>query len=427
MERKDFLQGLGLAGVGAFVAKNGKFTGKAPAAKPFACTLTPSETTGPYPYPGTVPSSYTTSPLYRSNIIGDLPTAGGGGTISGGATAGGGIVLTLTLTLQNLSCTPISGARVDIWHCDKRGYYSGYSSTQNGGNWTAYTFLRGIQTTDSNGQVTFTTIVPGWYIPRATHIHVQIFIDGTLLGTTQLAFPQAVSAAVNASSYYNRTYSYDNSTDQVFSGSTTDLDLEMLTIAGSTAAGYAATRIIAIDYTILPLQLLSFNGGLNNNKINLWWTTTNEENMSHFEIERSENGADYITVGTADAANTAGTHTYSFIDSSVSSGVFYYRLKIADIDGRFKYSTILRINNSDLKKLTVYPNPAKDKLVIMHPKTNATAGILVLNMEGQMLARSTVPADITSTSMDVSFLKAGVYLLVLESLTEKYVIKFSKY
>lgn len=108
MERKDFIKGIGLVGLGQLLPQ--KQTASAPHEDLLdACVISPSETAGPYPYSGTIPSDYTASALYRSNIIGDLPNAGGGGWITGGTTAGGGIVLTLTLTLQNTGCLPRIG------------------------------------------------------------------------------------------------------------------------------------------------------------------------------------------------------------------------------------------------------------------------------------------------------------------------------
>ncbi len=71
------------------------------------------------------------------------------------------LTLTLTIVNANSSCSPISGAAVEIWQCDASGNYSEYS--QPGFNGTGQTFLRGVQTTDASGQVTFSTIYPGWY------------------------------------------------------------------------------------------------------------------------------------------------------------------------------------------------------------------------------------------------------------------------
>jgi protocatechuate 3,4-dioxygenase beta subunit len=73
-------------------------------------------------------------------------------------------------------CAPVANANVEVWQCDASGNYSEYS--QPGFNGTGQTFLRGVQTTDANGQATFTTIYPGWYAGRATHMHVEIFVNG---------------------------------------------------------------------------------------------------------------------------------------------------------------------------------------------------------------------------------------------------------
>ncbi len=107
--------------------------------------------------------------------------------------------------------TPMAGLPVEIWHCDAWGYYSAYITASPGGTVPAYdnvgdpnTNLRGVQVTDDNGLVTFTSIVPGWYSPRVTHIHVKVhqggdigttYQNGTSLHTTQLLFPDDVCQA----------------------------------------------------------------------------------------------------------------------------------------------------------------------------------------------------------------------------------------
>ena len=122
-----------------------------------------------------------------------------------------GIPLNITMTVVDYtnSCnTSLTGRPVEIWHCDAWGYYSGYTSQPPGGTVPAYdnvgdpnTNLRGVQVTDENGQVNFASIVPGWYSPRVTHIHVKVHSDGdigttyqngTTIHTTQLLFPDDV-------------------------------------------------------------------------------------------------------------------------------------------------------------------------------------------------------------------------------------------
>ena len=192
------------------------------------CSATPSETAGPYPY-----DLSSNSAIFRTDI-------------TEGKT---GIPLTLTLTIvnSNNSCAVISGARVDIWHCDKDGYYSeysepGYLGTQDN---TGKTFLRGIQLTDTNGQVKFTTIYPGWYTGRVTHIHMEIFVNSVLKLTSQVAFPDSLNTTVYNTSLYSAhgQNSIVNSKDQVFSDSYSS---ELVTISGDTTNGYSATFKVGV-------------------------------------------------------------------------------------------------------------------------------------------------------------------------------------
>lgn len=90
-----------------------------------------------------------------------------------------GIQLNLTVNVLDIAtCSPIENAAIDIWHCDASGVYSWFVNEQNPAPVNS-TFLRGIVLTDSYGSSTFKTIYPGWYIGRATHIHVKVHINGS--------------------------------------------------------------------------------------------------------------------------------------------------------------------------------------------------------------------------------------------------------
>jgi protocatechuate 3,4-dioxygenase beta subunit len=197
-----------------------------------ACTTSPSETAGPFPTKN--PSS-----LQQVDIRGDRT----------------GVLLTVKITIQNKNnnCAALSGAIVDIWHCDKDGYYSEYGGTQMQSiDFTNSHFLRGRQVTDSNGLVTFTTIFPGWYQGRATHIHVHIYNStGTSLLVTQIAFPEGSNSAVNlvnastANGYTKGMNGYTyNANDNVFSDSVAN---ELGTITGSIAEGYVIAHTIVVN------------------------------------------------------------------------------------------------------------------------------------------------------------------------------------
>ena len=137
-----------------------------------------------------------------------------------------GVPLVLLLQVIDTSgCTPLSGARVDVWHSNAVGAYSGYEGQgdDQAVSTRGQTFLRGTQMTDTLGQVTFTTIYPGWYRGRTPHIHLKVFLDEQNVLTGQLYFPDALSEYIyeNVSPYNTRTVERDtvNTTDSVLHGS----------------------------------------------------------------------------------------------------------------------------------------------------------------------------------------------------------------
>ena len=182
-----------------------------------SCAVTPSETAGPFP---------SLTDLIRSDI-----REGKSGTP---------VALTITIVNVNSGCSPVANANVEIWQCDAAGNYSEYGTQR------AETYLRGIQTTDGNGNATFTTIYPGWYQGRATHIHVEVVLNGASVKVTQIAFPESVSAAVYASGVYasRGTNPTSIANDNVFSDG---LASELATVTGDPTNGYNATFRIGIS------------------------------------------------------------------------------------------------------------------------------------------------------------------------------------
>ena len=182
-----------------------------------ACAVTPNETIGPYP---------SLTDLVRSDI-----REGKSGTL---------LALTIKVVNVSSSCAPVSGANVEIWHVDAAGNYSQY------GTQTTQTYLRGIQTTNANGEVTFTTIYPGWYQGRATHIHLEVTINGRSVKVTQIAFPEAVNNTVHATGVYASRGSnpMSNAADGIFADS---LSSELITPTGDATNGFAATFQVGVS------------------------------------------------------------------------------------------------------------------------------------------------------------------------------------
>ena len=240
MTRRSALLALGSAIGGAFVVACAAPASSGPDAAtpgtdgptgdgtPGACATTADETAGPYP---DTKNMVGTPGTYRSDVREDRT----------------GVPLTVTLKIVDAAngCAAIAGAHVEIWHCDASGVYSEYANAMNAGS-TAATYLRGVQTTDAAGNVTFTTIYPGWYQGRATHIHIQVYNGTAARKTTQLAFPEATNQAVYggaAPDYKKGQNSTTNASDMVFGdGDAT----ELATVTGSVAAGYAAALQIGV-------------------------------------------------------------------------------------------------------------------------------------------------------------------------------------
>lgn len=237
MQRKDFLRN-GLAALGLVTivplgcskddVTSPSDTDNGGTTNTGDCTVSPTETAGPFP-------TKTPSSLVRSNIKDDRT----------------GVDFTIKITILNTnnSCTALQNAIVDIWHCDKDGYYSEYGGTgMQSVDYTGVNFLRGRQTTDSNGLVTFTSIFPGWYSGRAPHIHVHVYnASGTSLLVTQIAFPEDVTNTVYSTAqsygYTKGTQDTSNASDNVFSDS---VDSELATVTGSISDGYVLTTNIYV-------------------------------------------------------------------------------------------------------------------------------------------------------------------------------------
>lgn len=96
---------------------------------------------------------------------------------------------------------------------------------------------------------------------------------------------------------------------------------------------------------ILPVSFLSFTGKINQKgEAILNWKLTQQQNMNGFEIERSTDGQSYQKIGFVKVSSEAINSEYNFVDKSPLAGLNYYRLKIIDQDGKFRYSTIVSVN-----------------------------------------------------------------------------------
>jgi protocatechuate 3,4-dioxygenase beta subunit len=204
----------------------------------------PEETAGPYPGDGSNgPNVLTESGVVRSDITRSFGGASG---------VAEGVPMTVNLRVYDLDgdeATPLAGAAVYLWHCDRDGNYSLYSEAAAGEN-----YLRGVQEADGDGRLSFTTIFPACYDGRWPHMHFEVYesLDSATsasskLRTSQLALPQDVCEAVYATEGYQA--SVDNlarislDSDLVFADG---YSLQMAKVTGSVEDGYVATLNVPV-------------------------------------------------------------------------------------------------------------------------------------------------------------------------------------
>lgn len=232
------------------------------ASTPASCSkLTPEQETGPF---------YVEGELVRFSLAEDKQ----------------GIPLLLHITLlDSRTCTPLSNAAIDLWHCDASGLYSGYTHTSlgpppNGGPegrpagpppggdgppamkpTDKLTFCRGIQLTAKDGSVTFQTIFPGFYQGRVNHIHLKVRLQGEKQGTHYLAghtshtgqifFPEELTTRLMQREPYrsHKIHRTTTAEDGVFNGQHGDEAIATLT---PSTQGYAAAITLQVDPTANP-------------------------------------------------------------------------------------------------------------------------------------------------------------------------------
>lgn len=330
MERKDFLKGIGLTSLGLAIPLPNKAVADIKKGYTFApptCFLTPAVPQGPY---------YLNTGLIRQNIC-ETKT---------------GIALTYNFTVVDANCTPIPNAVVDIWQCDKDGVYSGFSSQ----NTLGQTFLRGVQITDTNGQVSFTAIYPGWYNGRLTHLHVKIFFNDDLFVTTNFFYPNEVNQAVYATPLYTKGQNPTTIAQDIeLSGDTTRFNNLLMTFTGDVATAYVANYTVGINTVFTDVPTTNTEAKkplvLKQNFPNPFKDITTIKfsllQSSKVAVTLFDMAGKEVTKLIQDETMSAGEHfvdvKQTMGDVKLSAGAYLYQLTIKNEQGQFQQSKVLTV------------------------------------------------------------------------------------
>ena len=186
----------------------------------------------------------------------------------------------------------------------------------------------------------------------------------------------------------------------------------------------------ALPVTFGTLRAYRQTGG-----VQLEWTTYTENNVDHFEVERSSDGQSFSEIGQVTAVGNSSSKTnYNLLDASPINGDNFYRVKSVDIDGRLTYSSVIRISlgTSGNRSVAVYPNPVKGSQLTLQINNldKGNYSILMFNHMGQQVSQFQVSLSNETTTQTLqlpSSLKPGVYNLLISNgalkLTKTFIVQ----
>ena len=171
------------------------------------------------------------------------------------------------------------------------------------------------------------------------------------------------------------------------------------------------------DNNPLPVRFIFFNAKCEGAKVLLTWKTAQEQNSSHFNIEKSVDGVSWAVINSLPAAGNSNTkHSYSFTDSNPEQNSFY-RIAEYDLNGRVQYTNILRSScNTTTDVFKLWPNPVRDVVFInIITGSESRAMIKVFDSKGDLvkIQSATVLQGSNQLSIDMRSMAKGVYSLTV--------------
>ncbi len=181
---------------------------------------------------------------------------------------------------------------------------------------------------------------------------------------------------------------------------------------GNTNNDNSTTSLIVTAAGPLPISLVDFTATKQPKVVDLNWQTSNEQNSSYFDVEFSRDGSEFKSIGRVNAAGNSSTiKNYNLVHQSPVIGVNYYRLKMVDVDGSFKYSAVRTVKFSGSTSIKIMPNPTTDRVFITSNEGGVLQSVGVYSLDGKLLQQ--VTNFNFGKSIDLSTYAPSIYILKL--------------
>ncbi len=252
--------------------------------------------------------------------------------------------------------------------------------------------------------------------------------DGSTCGT-----PAVELRAANGSVCETLTSTCTNDGDALnYDFSTTATGTALLSTPAGCALPAGSTGNIICQNCILPVELLSFTGKAVEKDNVLSWITETEINSDVFEVERSINGRDYISIGTVRAqGESLTTSKYSFIDIEPLDYA-YYRLKMVDLDQSYEYSNTVLIERNRKNSFmisSIRPIPTSDRVTITFVSPEeGELDFSIFDVNGELLdkIRINITKGINEYTYDLSNYPPAIYVMMMNDMTSQEVRRIIK-
>jgi hypothetical protein len=193
---------------------------------------------------------------------------------------------------------------------------------------------------------------------------------------------------------------------------------------GGVGDGYASVVVPSIPLNPLAINLLDFSGAKDGSAHLLNWQTKEDGTTEYFILERSKNAFSWEALSKEITAKGLDKNDYLFKDEAPYFGNNFYRLRIMDTKGKFKYSNIVTLVNQGDNSISIYPNPTANLLNVDLQQMKGESTIMLLNSSGQILQQ--VQANGTISSLSLENYAVGTYMLKVLNAKQQFVYKILK-